>query len=112
MTHKWSQVMFEIGVTYKADVDRVMGILKEIAEELQEDEEYKYAITAKPVMLGVDLFSESGIVIKMLMRTKPGMQWSVKREMLRRIKNSFDAAGIEMPVPHRIVYQRLEKNET
>ena len=112
MTHKWSQVMFEIGVTYKADADRVMGMLKEIAEELQEDEEYKYSITAKPVMLGVDLFSESGIVIKMLMRTKPGMQWSVKREMLRRIKNSFDAAGIEIPVPHRIVYQRIEKNET
>ncbi len=41
-----------------------MGMLKEIAGELQEDEEYKYAITANPVMLGVDLFSESGIVIK------------------------------------------------
>ncbi|MBW2207884.1 MAG: mechanosensitive ion channel [Deltaproteobacteria bacterium] len=112
MTHKWSQVMFEIGVTYKADVDRVMGMLKEIAGELKEDEEYRSAIIAEPVMLGVDLFSESGIVIKMLMRTKPGMQWSVKREMLRRIKNRFDAEGIEIPLPHRIVYQRLEKNET
>jgi len=112
MTHKWSQVMFEIGVTYKADVDRVMGMLKEIAGELKEDEKYRSAIIADPVMLGVDLFSESGIVIKMLMRTKPGMQWAVKREMLRRIKNRFDAEGIEIPVPHRIVYQRIEKNET
>ncbi|MFC1580994.1 mechanosensitive ion channel family protein, partial [Thermodesulfobacteriota bacterium] len=111
MTHKWSQVMFEIGVTYRADVDRVMALLTDIAGEMKEDEKYKDNIIAEPVMLGVDLFGRSGIVIKMLMRTKAGMQWSVKREMLRRIKNRFDKEGIEIPLPQRVVYQRQEGSE-
>ncbi|MDZ7697352.1 MAG: mechanosensitive ion channel family protein [Deltaproteobacteria bacterium] len=32
----------------------------------------------------------------------------LKREMLRRIKYAFDEAGIEIPLPHRVVYQRNE----
>ena len=110
MTHKWSQVLVAISVTYKADVDRVMTLLVEIAGEIRKDDEFGSTIIEEPVMLGVDLFAESGIVIKMLLKTLPGKQWALKREMLRRIKYRFDDEGIEIPVPHRVVYQRNEPN--
>ena len=108
MTHKWSQVLVDTSVTYKADVDRVMTLLMEIADEIRKDDEFGSTIIEEPVMLGVDLFAESGIVIKMLLKTLPGKQWALKREMLRRIKYRFDDEGIEIPVPHRVVYQRSE----
>jgi small-conductance mechanosensitive channel len=109
MTHKWSQALIDIGVTYKEDVDRVMGILMDIAKELRNDGAFKAFIIDEPVMLGVNLFTESGVVIRMLITTRAGMQWAVRREMLRRVKNKFDEAGIEIPVPHRVIFQRLEK---
>ncbi len=31
-------------------------------------------------------------------------QWTVAREMRRRIKNKFDELGIEIPFPHRTLY--------
>lgn len=30
--------------------------------------------------------------------------------MLRRIKYAFDEAGIEIPLPHRVIYQRNDAN--
>ena len=57
-------------------------------------------------MLGVDQFGDSAVVIRFLIKTRPLQQWTVKREMLRRIKNKFDELKIEIPFPHRVVLQR------
>jgi small conductance mechanosensitive channel len=109
-THKWAQVLLDIRVTYKEDADRVMGILMEIALEVRNDDRFGHFIVEEPVMLGVNIFTESGFEVRMLIKTRAGMQWAVRREMLRRIKNRFDAEGIEIPLPQRIVYQRTEEN--
>jgi len=37
-------------------------------------------------------------------------QWAVKREYLRRLKNAFDAHGIEIPYPHLTVYAGQAKD--
>jgi small-conductance mechanosensitive channel len=55
-------------------------------------------------ILGVDDFSDSQVTIKIRIKTKPLMQWTVGRELRRRIKNTFDREGIEIPFPHVSVY--------
>ena len=59
-------------------------------------------------MLGVDALGDSAVVIKFYIKTRPLQQWTVKRELLRRIKNRFDELGIEIPFPHRTVFHRLD----
>ena len=39
------------------------------------------------------------------MKTGADERWLVKREALRRVKNRFDAEGIEIPYPHLTLYQ-------
>jgi small conductance mechanosensitive channel len=108
MTHGWSRAAFDVGVAYKEDVDRVMGILMDLARQLRADPKFAPLILADPEMLGVDQLSESAVVIKFLIKTRPLQQWPVKREMLRRIKRKFDELGIEIPFPHRTVYHHYE----
>ena len=108
LTHEWSQAVFDIGVGYGENVDRVMGILMELAGELRKDPKFTRFILDEPQMLGVDLFSESGIIVKFTIKTKAAGQWAVKRELLRRIKNRFDELGIRIPVPHRMILQEEE----
>jgi small conductance mechanosensitive channel len=62
-------------------------------------------------MLGVDAFAASSVVIKFYLQTRPLQQWTVKREMLRRIKNEFDRLGIEIPFPHMTIYRGLPRIE-
>ena len=103
LTHGWSRAVFEINVAYRENVDHVMQVLIDCANELREDPEFAHYITAEPDMLGVNAFGESGIEIKFMLKTLPDKMWPVRRELLRRIKNRFDEEGIELTVPHRII---------
>lgn len=105
LTHGWARAVFEVSVAYKERVDDVIEVLKKLASEMRQDETYRYLILEDPVMLGVDSLSNSAVIIKFYLQTRPLQKWTVKREMLRRIKNEFDRLGIEIPFPHVTVYQ-------
>lgn len=108
MTHEYSRAVFDIGVAYKEEVDKVMGVLMELATAMRTDPKFGPLILDDPEMLGVDAFADSAVVIRFRIKTLPLQQWNVKRELLRRIKNRFDKDGIEIPFPHRTVFHRFE----
>jgi small-conductance mechanosensitive channel len=104
LTHSWSQVMLDLRVAYKEDIDSVMAVIMEVARTMRKDPDYENMIMNDPEMLGVDNLSESAVVVKLVIRTRPLKQWLVKRELLRRIKNRFTELSIEIPFPHQHVY--------
>lgn len=104
MTKGYSYSVLDVGVAYRVDVDRVMAVLIEIAEELRTDPLYAPEILEPLEMLGVDRFDESAVIIRCRLKTQPSQQWRIGREMNRRIKKTFDAKGIEIPFPHRTIY--------
>jgi moderate conductance mechanosensitive channel len=104
MTHEFSYYLFNIGVAYKEDTDHVVEVLKQLGNELMQDEKFKPLILAPLEVLGVDEFGDSAVVIKARFKTVPVQQWAVGREMNRRIKKKFDEVGIEIPFPHRSIY--------
>ena len=110
MTQLYSYYVFNIGVAYRENVDEVMVLLKDIAEELRHDMKFADDILAPLEMWGVDRFADSAVIIKCRIKTKPIQQWRIGREMNRRIKNIFDAKGIEMPYPHQTIYWGAPKD--
>lgn len=112
MTKDYSYSLFNIGVAYREDVDEVMEVVREIAEELRRDLQFKNDILEPLEMLGVDQFADSAVIIKCRIKTQPIKQWRVGREMNRRIKKTFDAKGIEIPFPHQTIYWGEPKQGT
>jgi small conductance mechanosensitive channel len=104
MTKKWSRFMIDVGVAYKEDVDHVIEVLKEVGESMTSDPEYSQLILEPLQVLGVDSFGDSSVNIRVMFTTKPLQQWGVGREFRRRIKNTFDEKGIEIPFPHTTLY--------
>ncbi|MFO7811097.1 MAG: mechanosensitive ion channel family protein [Candidatus Delongbacteria bacterium] len=104
MTKEWSAIILEIGVAYKEDVDKVIGIMKEVGEKMATDKEYKDQILEPLEIFGLDKFADSALVIKCRFKTIPLSQWSIGREYRRRIKYAFDENNIEIPFPHSTVY--------
>ena len=104
MTKEWSAIVLNIGVAYKEDVDEVMRIMQQVGETMLKDTETKDRILEPLLIMGLDKFSDSAVVIKARLKTVPGEQWSLGREYRKRLKKVFDDKGIEIPFPHTTVY--------
>ncbi len=107
-THGWSRAIVEVGVAYKENVDRAMGVLIELSRELRADNTFGPMIIEDALPPFVEALGDSAVTLKFSFKTKPNQQLAVKRELLRRIKNRFDELGIELPFPHRTLYHRYE----
>lgn len=105
-TKEWSRAVLEIGVGYGEDPDRVIAILEEIAAEIYADSVFGSLLLEEPSVPGVEAFGDSAIQIRLMAKTLPLKQWDVARELRRRIKHRFDAEGIELPFPQRMVWHR------
>ena len=104
MTKEWSAMVFDIGVAYKEDPDKVIQIMTEVGNELQNDEAFGSKIIEPIEVFGVNEFGDSAVVIRARFKTKPIEQWNVGREYRKRLKKAFDAKGIEIPFPHQTIY--------
>ncbi len=110
LSKEWSRSVIDIEVSYYEDIDRVIDLLIEIGKELEREESYKAFILEPLQILGVERFGESGIIIRMMIKTAPLKQWEIGRELRKRIKKAFDERGIQIPFPHRVLIFG-EKNE-
>ena len=105
MTHTWSAWVFDIGVAYKEDTDRVIEVIKQVGREMREDPELGPKIIEEIEVFGVNKLADSAVEIKGRIKTRPIEQWAIGREFQRRIKYAFDKKGIEIPFPHRTIYR-------
>lgn len=104
MTSEFSFYVFDVRVSYREDTDRIADILRSVGAEIQKDPELG-AFMLEPVeIIGVDQLGESVVIVKARVKTLPGRQWSVGREMNRRIKQRFDAEQVETPFPRLNVF--------
>ena len=104
LTKGWSAYVFDIGVAYKEDTDRVIEVLSKVGKEMFADQTFAGKMLEEPEIFGVDKFADSAVIIKGRIRTMPIQQWGVGREFLRRVKLAFDRENIEIPFPHRTLY--------
>jgi small conductance mechanosensitive channel len=104
MTKGWSAYVMDIGVAYREDTDRVVAVMQEVAQGLQGDPQWGRELLEPLEVMGVDAFADSAVVIKARLKTRPMQQWAVGREYRRRLKQAFDAHGIEIPFPQRALH--------
>ncbi len=102
LTRDWTQLPIHVSVAYGADSDQVIQLLNEIAEEVANDPKYADKIVAKPEVPGIEKVSGGEVDYLLLVKTKPGAQYAVSRELRRRIKASFEKNKIEPGNPNRV----------
>ncbi|HEY5651565.1 MAG TPA: mechanosensitive ion channel family protein [Acidimicrobiia bacterium] len=105
LTQQFSQVVIDVGVAYRVDVDSALAVFGDELAKLASDPDWSDKIIEEPQILGVDALGDSAVVLRGVMKVGADDRWLVKREALRRVKNRFDAEGIEIPFPHVTLYQ-------
>ena len=105
-TKDWSRAVVNLGVAYEEDIGRVVAALGKIGHEFYGDEDFAPLLLEEPTVTGVEALGDWTVTVRIMAKTKPGEQWSVARELRRRIKESFEREGIEMPYPRQEVLMR------
>ena len=100
LTKNFSCYVFDLGISYGSDINKALEVMKTVGEEMQNDDEFRDLISQPLEIYGVDAWADSAVILKARFRTKPMQQWTVGRAYLKRVKEAFDAAGIEIPFPH------------
>jgi small conductance mechanosensitive channel len=96
-TREYSYYVFETILAHKADADQALEILAQTGAEMAAEPAFP---TLAPIeVMGVDKLGDRGATIRARIKTLPSRQYLVGRELNRRIKQRFDAAGILFPPP-------------
>ena len=96
----------EIQIPYDEDLDRAMGVMNTVCEEVSV--EFGEKIIEAPTVQGVTQFGEHNVVLRVIAFTKPDEQWSLERELRRRIHSAFLKEGIRTPQFQSIIVDPLK----
>jgi small-conductance mechanosensitive channel len=103
-TRDFGYAVVEVGFAYRENIDQVVSVVKQVAEEMRQDPEINEGILSELQILGLIELGDSSVVVRTRFKTVPFLRWRLERDFRRRIKNRFDELGIEIPYPHRTLY--------
>jgi small-conductance mechanosensitive channel len=95
-SQQWSRAVLDLPVAYATDLSNATTVIKRVADEMWHDEQFRDLVLAEPEVWGVEELAAEGLLIRLVVKTRPLEQWRVARELRARIKAAFEEAGIEM----------------
>jgi small conductance mechanosensitive channel len=96
-SQQWARALLDVPVSYTTNIQAATQVIKQVADAIWEDDEYRSAILAEPEVWGVEELGPDRMLIRLVVKTQPHEQWRVTRELRARIKAAFDEAGIDVP---------------
>ncbi len=91
----WMIMKLEFRVGYDTDVDKVKKIFKRIGQEMLEHPEMGEDFIEPFKSQGVKAMEDSAMIVRGKFTTKPGKQFSIRKEIYSRVQKAFQEAGIQ-----------------
>lgn len=98
----YSVATVNVHVDYSANPDKVMELLKGIAMEVRNSEEFRAVFVADPKILGVDSIKGSEIIFPVVFKTQATKQFAPVREFRRRVRLALEENKLLPGDPNRV----------
>lgn len=105
-SQQWSRAIIDVDIAYDSDIDEAAAVIKRVADGMAAEDDWKPIILEPPEIWGVEALGANGVTLRLVVKTRPGEQWAMARELRRRIKQALQHASIELPFPQRVVWLR------
>ena len=102
LTRDWAQMALHISVDYRENSDRIVELLKQVGADLRNDPRFADLLVADPEVPGIERVAGGEVDYLILVKTRPGQQYAVSRELRRRIKECFQKNNIQPGNPARV----------
>ena len=102
----WARAVLDVTVAYDVDVRRALDLLELLAREW--GRETGLALE-DPQAQGIVRFGDGELGLRLMVKVPADKRAEAEMELRRRIKETFDREGIQVPSAERVVYLRAEK---
>lgn len=106
----WVMMKLPLRVTYDTDVDKMRKLIKKLGQELLEDPELGPKFLQPLKSQGVIQMEDSAMITRIKFMTKPGDQWTLRTQILARLRSLFEREGIKFA--HREVTVRIAERDS
>lgn len=101
--------LIDVGIAYRENLDEACAVMREVSKALRADAVIGPKILEDIEIQGVQDLAASAVILRCRFKTVALEQWNVRRAFLGRLKQTFDARGIEIPYPHLTIYAGQDK---
>ncbi len=99
----WSRAVVEVGVTYEDHVADAEAALEEAGRQLAAHPDVGPLLLEEPAVTGIEGLEDWQIRLRILVKTRPGKQFDVERELRRIIRAVFAERGLSLASPRQEV---------
>ncbi len=110
MSQEWARALLDIPVPYGTDLDEAQRIIGEVAHRVAHAPGNVSEVLSEPQVWGVEELGEDAVVLRLVIKTRPGQQWPIARALRAELHDAFVQAGIERPFAHRDVFLHTAGN--
>jgi moderate conductance mechanosensitive channel len=104
LSQGWSRVDLTIQIGHNTDPDYALQVLKQLADEMYRDRQWRSKLLEPPDILGIDAIDHVGISIRIWIKTQPLQQWAVAREFRRRLKKAMKKESLAIGMPQQSLW--------
>lgn len=104
MSQGWARALLDVPVPYGTDLEVAQSIVSRVAHEVTHSSAYLPEVLGEPEVWGVQDLGPDAVLIRVVIKTRPGEQWAIMRALRAELHNAFVAAGIERPFAQHDVY--------
>jgi moderate conductance mechanosensitive channel len=98
LSRDWSRVVIDAPVPIEEDVEHVISLIQQEASRMASEEPWRDQIIGEPVVSGVESIEVDYVQLRLVVRTLPGRQFDVGRELRLRVVRALRAEQIHTPV--------------
>ena len=103
-TKGWSRAVVEVGVAYEEDLEHALDVLRTSAEAFASAPTFGPSLLEPPRVIGPIGLGDSAITIRVEVKTQPGKQWEIGRELRKAVLAACDREGVSLPYPRQDVW--------
>ena len=107
-TKDWSRAVVDVGVAYEENLDRVIHVLEGLAETFARDPAFEPQLLETPQVVGPISLGDWAVTVRVTVKTQPGKQWEIARELRKRILAACERENITLPYPRQEIMVREE----
>ncbi|HEY0877949.1 MAG TPA: mechanosensitive ion channel family protein [Zeimonas sp.] len=93
LSSEFAYAVVDVQIPYEQDIDHACRLMRQAAEDLRASPDCSAKMLGELEIAGVEQLGDAWVLVRTRLKTSPLEQWSVRRQLLKQLKITFEREG-------------------